>query len=514
MMDKKSDIKSETKAERNLDSLKSFQELRKGLSKITDHRLHEEILFASRAEKEKVAITVVHLSQVIKRKLYLKRGYSSDFSYCKEYLGYSGGSAARRVASARLSLDVPDVSEKIFTGELSLCAAQALYHEFKRQKELEKSGEQPRSQAKEQAGDQFRDQFRDQEFKPSQALQSNLFQESKPEAQGLEPRASKPLSAQRKKEVFQSVCGKTTEETYRILSTEFHGTRPKMKKARIRHLAGDEAHLEMTLSKDDFKKMKRLLSLLSHTLPDQDAGKLVSRLLEEGLEKHCPVRRQKRVEMRREKRQRSPKENERLKSSEKRKSTAADEAPKVQVHFELNQVHGELPVQRANQVHGELPVQGANQVHGANQIHGANQVHGANQISAESSVHRLNQVHGGPKTKTLLRVQEDPELVGIEKCFQRLLLSQEVRRMIYIRDGGVCMFKDPETGRVCASSYGLDIDHIKPVAMGGGNELSNLRLCCSRHNRNWKVLGEERAWVQKGFESDMEEARGLESLKI
>jgi hypothetical protein len=50
--------------------------------------------------------------------------------------------------------------------------------------------------------------------------------------------------------------------------------------------------------------------------------------------------------------------------------------------------------------------------------------------------------------------------------------------------------------------------------MGGGSERSNLRLSSSRHHRNWKVLVEERAWVQKGFESDMEDAIGLESLKF
>jgi hypothetical protein len=52
-----------------------------------------------------------------------------------------------------------------------------------------------------------------------------------------------------------------------------------------------------------------------------------------------------------------------------------------------------------------------------------------------------------------------------------------------MRAEGKCQFVDLETGKRCGSRYFLEIDHsIKPVALGGSNDLENLRLLCRGHN--------------------------------
>ena len=58
-----------------------------------------------------------------------------------------------------------------------------------------------------------------------------------------------------------------------------------------------------------------------------------------------------------------------------------------------------------------------------------------------------------------------------------------VRRHIWLRDGGCCCYRDPLSGRRCASSHLLQIDHLLPVAEGGGPEPSNLILRCFAHHR-------------------------------
>ena len=58
-----------------------------------------------------------------------------------------------------------------------------------------------------------------------------------------------------------------------------------------------------------------------------------------------------------------------------------------------------------------------------------------------------------------------------------------VRRHIWQRDGGRCCYRDPLSGRRCTSSHLLQIDHLLPVAEGGGPEPSNLELLCSAHHR-------------------------------
>ena len=58
-----------------------------------------------------------------------------------------------------------------------------------------------------------------------------------------------------------------------------------------------------------------------------------------------------------------------------------------------------------------------------------------------------------------------------------------VRRHIWQRDGGRCCYREPLSGRRCASSHLLQIDHLLPVAQGGGPEPSNLELSCFAHHR-------------------------------
>lgn len=60
----------------------------------------------------------------------------------------------------------------------------------------------------------------------------------------------------------------------------------------------------------------------------------------------------------------------------------------------------------------------------------------------------------------------------------------KVRGAVLGRDGGRCV--------LCGSGERLEVDHVRPVFLGGGNELANLRsLCraCHRDRSRWQ-LGE------------------------
>ena len=58
-----------------------------------------------------------------------------------------------------------------------------------------------------------------------------------------------------------------------------------------------------------------------------------------------------------------------------------------------------------------------------------------------------------------------------------------VRRAVWRRYGGACCYQDPLTGVTCGSTHLVQIDHIVPVAQGGSDDISNLRLRCAVHNR-------------------------------
>jgi len=63
----------------------------------------------------------VHLAEFEDRKLHLKQGYSSLFDYCVRKLGYSDGSAQRRILSARCIKENPSLKTEFLKGKVNLC---------------------------------------------------------------------------------------------------------------------------------------------------------------------------------------------------------------------------------------------------------------------------------------------------------------------------------------------------------------------------------------------------------
>ncbi len=61
-------------------------------------------------------------------------------------------------------------------------------------------------------------------------------------------------------------------------------------------------------------------------------------------------------------------------------------------------------------------------------------------------------------------------------------ISAELRRAVWARDQSCCSYVSSE-GRRCTSRFALEIDHLRPVALGGKAGLSNLRLLCRAHNQ-------------------------------
>lgn len=61
-------------------------------------------------------------------------------------------------------------------------------------------------------------------------------------------------------------------------------------------------------------------------------------------------------------------------------------------------------------------------------------------------------------------------------------ISSAIRNAIFRRDQGRCQYQDVKSGRRCHSSYGAEIDHIVPRALGGTNDPDNLRVACRTHN--------------------------------
>jgi len=57
-----------------------------------------------------------------------------------------------------------------------------------------------------------------------------------------------------------------------------------------------------------------------------------------------------------------------------------------------------------------------------------------------------------------------------------------VRRSVYQQSGGQCCYVNAAMGRRCGERRNLQIDHVKPYALGGAHEVENLQVLCRAHN--------------------------------
>jgi 5-methylcytosine-specific restriction endonuclease McrA len=70
---------------------------------------------------------------------------------------------------------------------------------------------------------------------------------------------------------------------------------------------------------------------------------------------------------------------------------------------------------------------------------------------------------------------------------QRHSLKISIKKKIWQRAQACCEHQDSKTNARCTSRYALEIDHIKPIALGGSNEIENLQLLCRSHNSRRSV---------------------------
>jgi len=61
--------------------------------------------------------------------------------------------------------------------------------------------------------------------------------------------------------------------------------------------------------------------------------------------------------------------------------------------------------------------------------------------------------------------------------------SVKIDKVLWEKANNQCEYIDKISGRRCPSKFGLERDHIVPLAKGGSNGIKNLRLLCRTHNQ-------------------------------
>jgi len=100
------------------------------LEKLNDQDLLTLSKEKVQAERNLTIEVIELLQEIYKRRLHLKRGYSSLHEYCVKELKYSDGAAFRRIKTMKLVEEMPEIKKTIETGALSLSTASQLQKAF------------------------------------------------------------------------------------------------------------------------------------------------------------------------------------------------------------------------------------------------------------------------------------------------------------------------------------------------------------------------------------------------
>lgn len=193
------------------------------LSQIGNHELLGRLEKLSRTERKITHIILWHILEVDNRKLYADRGFSSCFEYLTKGLDYSEGSANRRLQSARLLKQVPEIAEKIEAGSLNL---------------------------------------------------SQLAQVQK--CLRVKKKAGEKVSTAKTQEILSLVENRNTFETQKVLVKELNCSIEVNEK--IQPQRNNSVKLEIVLTEEQMKDLELAKNLLSHACPDRTWAEIISYL--------------------------------------------------------------------------------------------------------------------------------------------------------------------------------------------------------------------------------------------
>ncbi len=109
------------------------------LRKLDSKELRSFVTASAQNERHHMMQVLYGLQEIERKRLHLEWGFSSLHQFCVEALGYSEGSAARRVQASRLLRDVPEVKAKLEEGTISLSVAAQAQSFFYRESKMARS---------------------------------------------------------------------------------------------------------------------------------------------------------------------------------------------------------------------------------------------------------------------------------------------------------------------------------------------------------------------------------------
>ena len=177
------------------------------------------------------------ISEIDIRKIYLERAHPSLFDYLVKAFGYSPSAAVRRIESARLLREVPEIAIKIEEGSLNLSQLSQV----------------------------------------QQAIRITQKQDSR------------KVSSAEKLELLKKIENTTKNQTELILAKELNLPVVREEKERIHQ--NESVTLTITFSKEQIALLEKASDLMSHALPDHNWAGLMTALAKKEIQRRTGIKR-------------------------------------------------------------------------------------------------------------------------------------------------------------------------------------------------------------------------------
>ncbi len=413
------------------------EELLSTVAVLPDQVLLERTRMLARHEQALQLSVLDHLREIEARRLYLRLGYSSLFDYTVRELHYTEAAAWRRIKAMRLCRETRGVRAWLQDGSLNLSNAALLQNSFER---WDRSAGGRAATGSPGAGTSAAPRVGSAPSAPAG------------EAQGA---PSPVLDAHARQQLVEQAVGKSTRQVQQMLAeVDPEAAAPA---ERLRALGDGRWELKAVIDAECQRGLQQLRELLSHVDPHLTVGQLVGRLVREGLERYDPSRPRRR----------------------KRKSDSiSDERPSGTAGRETADrvaAAAENPDRPGKSAAAAVSPSAAKPRVAAGDSTSERSTGGAG--SAEPTSAAKSRVATGSSTPER-RTGGAGEPTSVEKSARSSgrSIPAAVKREVWRRDQGCCTFVDRDSGRRCGSRFCLEMDHIVPVAVGGGAEPGNLVL--------------------------------------
>jgi hypothetical protein len=248
------------------------------LRAISDHQLLASVDTIAVQDRKLTLKLLVHLNEIERRKLYLKRGYSSMFDYCRSRLRLSEGSAMRRIKTARCLARFPQLYRLLESGEINLMSV-ALVSRVLKSENADSVISRIRGKSK-RAVEEIVAEFEPRTLIPPDRVRPVMIPTVPPALLQITATGGGKKSSNEETLVQQGVCGMSDQE---------RGAAVKLERRSVIQFTAREAFMS---------KVEQARTLLSHQMPGATFEQLFELALDELIARRDPAARQKRREQR------------------------------------------------------------------------------------------------------------------------------------------------------------------------------------------------------------------------